>query len=138
MCTKDTRRKNVQFWEKKKGQGYMKAFLILEDGTVFQGTSIGSAREIISEIVFNTSMTGYLEVLTLLKYDIPGIAGIDTRTLTRILRNKGAMNGMVTTNENYNIEEILPKLKAYETGDVVSKVTCGEKSVLEGEGKKLP
>lgn len=43
MCTKDTRRKNVQFWEKKKGQGYMKAFLILEDGTVFQGTRIGYA-----------------------------------------------------------------------------------------------
>ncbi len=42
----------------------MKAFLILEDGTVFQGTSIGSTREVISEIVFNTSMTGYLEVLT--------------------------------------------------------------------------
>ena len=42
----------------------MKAFLILEDGHVFEGTSIGSKREIISEIVFNTSMTGYLEVLT--------------------------------------------------------------------------
>ena len=42
----------------------MKAFLILEDGTVFEGTSIGSTREVISEIVFNTSMTGYLEVLT--------------------------------------------------------------------------
>ena len=42
----------------------MKAFLILEDGTVFSGTSIGSRREVISEVVFNTSMTGYLEVLT--------------------------------------------------------------------------
>ena len=42
----------------------MKAFLILEDGTVFTGTSIGSPKEVISEIVFNTSMTGYLEVLT--------------------------------------------------------------------------
>ena len=42
----------------------MKAFLILEDGHVFTGTSIGSRKEIISEIVFNTSMTGYLEVLT--------------------------------------------------------------------------
>lgn len=42
----------------------MKAFLILEDGTVFTGTSIGSRKEVISEIVFNTSMTGYLEVLT--------------------------------------------------------------------------
>ena len=41
-----------------------KAFLILEDGTVFRGTGIGSDREVISEIVFNTSMTGYLEVLT--------------------------------------------------------------------------
>ncbi len=42
----------------------MKAFLILEDGHVFEGRSIGSTKEIISEIVFNTSMTGYLEVLT--------------------------------------------------------------------------
>ena len=42
----------------------MKAFLILEDGHVFKGTSIGSTREVISEIVFNTSMTGYLEVMT--------------------------------------------------------------------------
>ena len=42
----------------------MKAFLILEDGHVFEGKSVGSTKEIISEIVFNTSMTGYLEVLT--------------------------------------------------------------------------
>ena len=40
------------------------AYLILEDGTVFCGKSIGSQREVISEVVFNTSMTGYLEVLT--------------------------------------------------------------------------
>lgn len=37
----------------------MKAFLILADGTVYEGESIGSTREVISEIVFNTSMTGY-------------------------------------------------------------------------------
>ena len=42
----------------------MKAYLYLEDGTVFTGESIGSTRESISEVVFNTSMTGYLEVLT--------------------------------------------------------------------------
>ena len=42
----------------------MKAFLILEDGTCFEGTHIGADKEIISEIVFNTSMAGYLEVLT--------------------------------------------------------------------------
>lgn len=41
-----------------------KAFLILEDGTVFEGKSMGAQKEVISEIVFNTSMTGYLEVLT--------------------------------------------------------------------------
>lgn len=42
----------------------MKAYLILEDGTVFEGESIGVEKEVISEIVFNTSMMGYLEVLT--------------------------------------------------------------------------
>lgn len=172
----------------------MKAFLILEDGTVFTGQSIGAPREVISEIVFNTSMTGYLEVLTdpsyagqavvmtyplignygicyedmesdrpwldafivrelsripsnfrsedtiqnfLLKYDIPGIAGIDTRALTKILREKGTMNGCITTDENYQIDEILPKLKAYTTGKVVEKVTCKEKYVLEGDGPKV-
>lgn len=171
----------------------MKAFLILEDGTVFEGTSIGSTREVISEIVFNTSMTGYLEVLTdpsyagqavcmtyplignygitddmesgrpwpdgfivrelsripsnfrckgtiqdfLVKHNITGISGIDTRALTKILRDRGTMNGMITTNEHFNFEEIKPKLAAYATGDVVSKVTCHEKSVLKGNGKKV-
>ena len=172
----------------------MKAFLILEDGHVFTGTSIGSRKEVISEIVFNTSMTGYLEVLTdpsyagqavcmtyplignygicyedteslrpwpdgyivrevsrtasnfrsedtiqnfLKRFDIPGIAGIDTRALTRLLREKGTMNGMITTNEQYNLEEILPRLRAYNTGNVVERVTCSEKSVLKGGGKKV-
>lgn len=171
----------------------MKAFLILEDGTVFTGTSIGSTREVISEIVFNTSMTGYLEVLTdpsyagqavvmtyplignygitpdmesrkpwpdgyivrelsrtasnfrcqgtiqdfLKEHDIPGIAGIDTRALTKMLRDKGTMNGMITTKEDYNVEEIIPRLKAYHTGREVDKVTCTEKSVLKGKGKKV-
>ena len=44
------------------------------------------------------------------------------------------MNGMITTNENYNIEEIIPKLKAYTTGNVVDKVTCTEKRVLKKQG----
>ena len=172
----------------------MKAFLILEDGTVFNGTSIGSTREVISEIVFNTSMTGYLEVLTdpsyagqavtmtyplignygicykdmeslkawpdgyivrelsrmpsnfrsedpiqkfLIDNDIPGIAGVDTRALTKILREKGTMNGMITTNENYNLDEILPKIKEYKVLGVVDKVTCTEKTVLKGDGPKV-
>ena len=172
----------------------MKAFLILEDGHVFTGTSIGSTREVISEIVFNTSMTGYLEVMTdpsyagqavcmtyplignygicyedqesgqpwidgfivrelsripsnfrsvdtiqhfLSKHDIPGIAGIDTRALTRILREKGTMNGMITVNENYDLDTILPRLKKYTTGKVVEKVTCREKQILPGNGPKV-
>ena len=161
-------------------------------GMYLTGSSIGAEREVISEIVFNTSMTGYLEVLTdpsyagqavvmtyplignygitpdmeskrpwpdgyivrelsrmpsnfrcegsiqdfLKKYDIPGIAGIDTRALTKILREKGTMNGMITTNENYNIEEIIPRLKAYTTGNVVNKVTCDDSQSIRRQRKK--
>lgn len=167
----------------------MKAFLILEDGTVFAGTHIGADKEIISEIVFNTSMAGYLEVLTDPSYagqavcmtyplignygicrddceslkpwpdglivrelsrvssnfrndisiqqfleenGVPGIAGIDTRALTKILREKGTMNGMITTDENFDFEQIKPRLQAYTTGKVVEKVTCGERYTIKG------
>ncbi len=166
----------------------MKAFLILEDGTVFEGTHIGAHREIISEIVFNTSMAGYLEVLTDPSYagqavcmtyplignygicrddmessrawpdgfivrelsripsnfrndgtiqqfleenDIPGIAGIDTRALVKLLREKGTMNGMITTDENYDFAALEPRLRSYTTGKVVERVTCKEKYVVE-------
>ncbi|HEX3022634.1 MAG TPA: carbamoyl phosphate synthase small subunit [Lachnospiraceae bacterium] len=174
----------------------MKAFLILEDGNVFTGTSIGSTKEVISEIVFNTSMTGYLEVLTdpsyagqavamtyplignygvcyddmeslqawpdgyivreiarkpsnfrsedgietfLLKNDIPGIVGIDTRALTKILREKGTMNGMITTNENYDLNKVIEQLKKYTPAGVVKKVSRQEKTEHqpEGESKNL-
>ena len=47
------------------------------------------------------------------------------------------MNGMITTDENYNIDEIIPRLKAYTTGNVVDKVTCSEKKVLAGNGYKV-
>ena len=59
--------------------------------------------------------------------DIPGIYGIDTRALTKILREKGTMNGMITTNENYNLDEILPKLKEYTVTGVVQKVSRNQK-----------
>lgn len=167
----------------------MKAFLILEDGTVFTGTSFGAVKEVISEIVFNTSMAGYPEVLTdpsyagqavcmtyplignygvcledmesvrpwpdalivretchvpsnfrsdesldafMKKYDIPGISGIDTRALTKLLREIGTMNGMVTTDEHYDLQIILPQLKKYTCGKVVEKVTCKEKYTVPG------
>ena len=71
------------------------------------------------------------------QYDIPGIAGIDTRALTKLLREKGTMNGMITTDAAYKLEEIIPRLKAYNTGKVVERVTCEEKTVLKGEGPKV-
>ena len=76
--------------------------------------------------------TGYGSVVYL-----AGIAGIDTRALAKILREKGTMNGMITTNENYNLEEVLPKIKEYTVSGVVKKVTCKEKSVLNGDGFKV-
>ena len=63
--------------------------------------------------------------------NVPGIAGIDTRALTKILREKGTMNGMITTREYHDLTGVLPKLKAYTTGKVVEKVTCREKYVLK-------
>ncbi len=159
----------------------MKAFLILEDGTIFEGTHIGADKDVISEIVFDTAMVGYLSVLTdptyagqavcmtyplignfgiskedmqsakawpaglvvkelsripsnfrcdvsiqefLAEHEIPGIAGIDTRALTKKLRDNGTMNGMITTNSVCNKEEILEKIKAYSVGKAVDKVTC--------------
>lgn len=61
---------------------------------------------------------------------VPGIAGIDTRALTRILREKGTMNGMITTNEDYCLEDILPRLMKYTTGKVVEKATCPTKYTI--------
>ena len=172
----------------------MKAYLILEDGTVFTGTSIGAEREVISEIVFNTSMTGYLEVLTdpsyagqavvmtyplignygicrqdmeslkpwpdgyivrelsripsnfrcedtiqnfLAENDIPGICGIDTRALTKLLREKGTMNGMITTKEYSDLSDPISRMKAYTVAGVVMATTTKEKYVLPGNGKKV-
>ncbi len=166
----------------------MKAFLVLEDGTVFEGTHIGAEKEVISEIVFNTSVVGYLEELTdpsyagqavcmtyplignygicrddmessgvwpdallvrelsripsnfrndctiqqfLEEYEIPGIAGIDTRALTRMLRDKGTMNGLITTNADFDITEVKERLKEYRVSGGVEKVTCREAYVAE-------
>ncbi len=134
----------------------MKAYLALEDGTVFTGESFGATGHRFGEVVFNTSMTGYQEILTdpsycgqivtmtyplignygvnkddfesrgpsvrgfvvkelcsrpsnwrsaedletfLDKHGIIGIQGIDTRALTRRLRNHGTMRGIIATGE---------------------------------------
>lgn len=64
--------------------------------------------------------------------NVAGIAKIDTRALTKILREKGTMNGMITTDENYKLDEIIPKLKEYKTGKAVEYVTCKDKYELKG------
>ncbi|MBM3212657.1 carbamoyl phosphate synthase small subunit, partial [Candidatus Poribacteria bacterium] len=137
----------------------MKALLALEDGTVFEGESFGATGECYGEVVFNTSMIGYQEILTdpsykgqivtmtyplignygcndedfestkphvegfivkeyssywsnwrgkrsleefLAEYGIIGIQEIDTRALTRRLRNYGVMKGVIST---YNLDK---------------------------------
>lgn len=42
----------------------MKGYLVLENGSIYEGERIGAEKDVISEIVFNTSMTGYLEIFT--------------------------------------------------------------------------
>ena len=170
----------------------MKAYLILEDGSVFEGTSIGAKKEVISEVVFNTSMTGYVEVLTdpsyagqsvvmtyplignygvclddqeskkpyveafivnelarlgnnfrkemdleeyMIQNGIAGIQGVDTRHITKIIRNKGCMNGMITTHYYEDLTEVLEKIKAFKVTGVVEATTCKEPYTL-GEGDK--
>lgn len=160
-----------------------KAILALADGTVFEGFSFGAEGEITGEVVFNTSMTGYQEVLTdpsyngqlvtmtyihqgnygineediesvrpwvkgfivkehcnypsnwrshealksyLKRHGIIGIYGIDTRALTRIIRDKGAMEGVISTIDG-NFESLFEKAKkspGLVGRDLVKEVTC--------------
>lgn len=160
-----------------------KAFLILADGTVFEGFSIGKKGTTIGETVFTTGMTGYLETLTDPSYfgqivtqtfplignygvipndfeschsyvrgyivrelceqpsnfrnegtlglflkaqNIVGIAGIDTRALTKKLRESGVMNGMIITGDTCPEinDHLLSKIKAYRVEKSVETVSC--------------
>ncbi|MBP1475738.1 glutamine-hydrolyzing carbamoyl-phosphate synthase small subunit [Frateuria sp. MAH-13] len=146
------------------------ALLALEDGSVFHGHAVGATGETVGEVVFNTAMTGYQEILTdpsyarqivtltyphvgntgvnpadaestrvqaagLIVRDVPrrpsnwrsteslpeylarqnivAIAGIDTRRLTRILRDKGALNGCILAGEGIDAETALAKARAF-------------------------
>ena len=163
----------------------MKATLVLADGTVFRGTAIGSGGEIVGEVVFNTAITGYQEILTdpsyrgqivtmtyphigntgvnlednesikpylagfivkeycpypsnwrkeqdlnefLQKHGIVGIQGVDTRKLTRNLRETGAKKGIIST-EDHDEQRLLKKVRdfpAIESLDLVKEVTVSE------------
>ena len=170
----------------------MKATLILANGSIFSGTSIGGTADRICELVFNTSMVGYQEILTdpsyagqgivmsyplignygvnsednessrpwaqalvirhlsprgsnfrcedtldhfLKIHDITGIQGVDTRALTKILRNQGSMNAMLTCAEHFNVAEVLEKLRAYRVEGTVAQVTRTGPEVFEAEGE---
>jgi carbamoyl-phosphate synthase small subunit len=172
----------------------MKAILALEDGTIFSGNSFGVEGEIIGEIVFNTGMTGYQEVLTdpsycgqivtmtyplignygvnlddiesarpqvrgfivrelcktpsnwrsvetlneyLKRHNIIGIEGIDTRALTRILRDKGTMKGIITTKEDFKFEDKIDDINMYEIKNPVHTVTTKEVIRYRGNGFKV-
>ena len=169
----------------------MKAYLILEDGSVFEGTSIGANKDTISEAVFNTSMTGCEGLLfdpsftgqalvmtyplaghiyfssdntcekiwpdgiilrnisdykidgkntlnDFLKiHDIPGIADIDTRALAKLIRDKGTMNCLITTNKDFDLNTIIPVLKNHKITDAVNKTTCSDIYSVEGSGANI-
>ena len=174
----------------------MKAVLALENGSLFEGSAIGVAGLSVGEVVFNTSITGYQEILTdpsysrqiitlthphigntgvtdedeeaekifasgliirdsprlasnwrqqkslqeyLMEHGILAIADIDTRKLTRLLRDQGSQDGAIIAGENLNnkeIESALMKAKAFQGlkgMDLAKEVTTRQQYVwLEG------
>ena len=171
----------------------MQAYLILANGRVFRGVSVGCPGTTIGEVVFATGMVGFEETLTdpsyygqiitqtyplignygmnsedvestkiwargyivreacktpsnfrseetldafLKKNGIIGIEGIDTRSLTRTLRESGVMNGAITTEFDPDAEPekkaaLLPEIAAYAVVDAVKAVTCREAVTYE-------
>lgn len=175
----------------------MKATLLLEDGTIYEGQSFGAEGTNFGELVFNTSMTGYQEILTdpsyagqviimtypeignygindddfesekpaargfivksysekdshyksqqtlsqyLQKNKIVGISGIDTRALTRRIREKGCMNCVVTTGEISETlkTELISQLSQYKTDEnIVLSVTRKNMKRISNSGIKM-
>lgn len=174
----------------------MKRYLILEDGTIFEGTAFGSEDASVGEIVFNTSMTGYQEILSDPSYcgqiitmtyplignyginsddfesiepavkgmvvreiaefpsnfrnnltldelfkikGIPGISGIDTRKLTRLIRSKGSIKGGLTAaGEDVQVEAVVKTLQ--ETvlpRNQVAQVSTARPYPSPGRGKRV-
>jgi carbamoyl-phosphate synthase small subunit len=181
------------------------ALLALEDGTVYHGESIGAIGQSVGEVVFNTSMTGYQEILTdpsycrqivtltyphignvgvntedeesanifasgliirdlspvvsnwrseealdayLERHNVVGLAGIDTRALTRRLRDKGAMKGCVVAGDNIDVDAAIAAAKAFDglKGMDLAKVVTTDKPYqwdkscwhLSGESQAAP
>lgn len=174
-----------------------KAFLVLDDGTIFEGTSWGATGKAFGEAVFATGMTGYQETLTdpsyhkqvvvmtaphigntgwnfednessriwvsgfvvrnpspvvsnwrsknsledeLIKQQIVGIQGVDTRALTRHLRDRGAMRVGIFSEENLSREEMVIEVRKMDqmTGSFLSEdVSTNQDYVVEAVGKTI-
>ena len=169
------------------------AYLILENGTVFEGKAFGAEKETTGELVFTTAMTGYLETLTdpsyygqvviqtfplignygvipadfesdspslkgyivrewcqvpsnfrcegdldtfLIESGIPGIYGIDTRALTRIVREYGVLNCKISYSPDVTKEE-LDEIKNYVITEAVESTTIKEKEHFDAENGDL-
>lgn len=163
-----------------------KAILVLADGAIYEGTAFGAATTVVGEVVFNTSLTGYQEVITdpsyrgqmvcmtvahvgntginaediesdrpqvtafivreispvvsnwranetldnyLERHGIPGISEVDTRSLTRRLREKGVLQAALCTDGTHTVDELLTMARTWEGldgRDLVREVTCQE------------
>ncbi len=171
----------------------MQAYLYLENGEVFQGTAFGCFDEVTGEVVFNTGMTGYQEVLTdpsywgqivcmtyplignyginlddseshgikvkgfivrdkcempnnfrcemelesyLIQNKIPAIEGIDTRALTKILRDTGTMKGVISLKQLTQTQQ-QHKFESFHNKEAVSMVSCTEKRIIDDEGMRI-
>ncbi|EOC99593.1 carbamoyl phosphate synthase small subunit [Caldisalinibacter kiritimatiensis] len=171
----------------------MKGYLILENGMVFNGKAFGYIKESVGEVVFNTGMTGYQEVITDPSYygqivtmtyplignyginledmesttpkvrgfivkekaDYPnnwrcemkldaylkqnkvvGLEGIDTRALTKVIRNHGTMRGIISLKE-LTKSEVQQKLQSFNNTYAVKKVTTDKVYTIEGTGKHV-
>ena len=169
-----------------------KAYLILENGDVYEGASIGAEGETVGEVVFTTGMGSYMETLTDPSYygqiitqtfplignygaidadaesdrpycrgyivrelcregsnlrkegelgdwlkdrGVVGIEGIDTRRLTKTIREKGVMNGMITPSLAHK-EEKLAEIRAFRVTDAPRSTTTKE-VVTQGSGRKV-
>lgn len=165
-----------------------KAYLVLSNGRIFEGQSIGAERDSVGELVFTTGMVGYLETLTdpsyagqivtqtfplignygviepdfegetavkgyivrelcdtpsnfrseyaleqfLREHNIPGLCGVDTRELTRIIREEGVMNAKICMEKPEGVDEAI---SGYLVSGVVAEVSCKEKGVYPAIGE---
>ena len=165
-----------------------KAYLVLVDGSIYEGVGIGAEASGLGELVFTTGMVGYLETLTdpsyagqivmqtfplignygvieddfegrchvrgyvvrelcdtpsnfrsqyeldrfLKERGVPGICGVDTRAITRKIRESGVMNAMICR----ELPADLAPIKNYSVTDVVDEVTCASPSTYPAQGRE--